>query len=165
MKYRFRDSIIMIIEKFSLFWANYVFQSFLAAMTIFGIFFFLSVKQAAIIASIGATAFIVFAMPKSVTAQHHRVIGGYIIGIVCGSLCSLIPQPVFLVSIMVYSLAVGAAIFVMVSLDFEHPPAAGTSLGLAISGASVNAIVVILACVIMMALAHHFLRRFLKDLT
>ena len=45
-----------------------------------------------VVASIGATAFIVFAMPKSIAASPHRIIGGHVIGLISGLLVALIPQ-------------------------------------------------------------------------
>lgn len=153
-----------MVEEFRLFWKNYIFQSFLATLTIFIVLLFLSIEHAVIIASIGATAFIVFAMPKSITAKPRNVIGGHLVGLLSGCLCALIPHPSFLYSILLYSLAVGLSIFVMVVTDTEHPPASGTALGFAITGFDLNTAIALMISVIILSLAHYLLRPYLKDL-
>ena len=153
-----------MIGKFRSLWKNYIFQSFLAALTIFLVLLFLTIEHAVVIAAIGATAFIVFAMPRNVTANSRNIIGGHLVGLFSGSLCALIPQPSFLCSIMAYSLAVGLSIFIMVIIDTEHPPAAATALGVAITGFSLSASIAVITSVIVLSLAHHFLKPFLRDL-
>jgi CBS-domain-containing membrane protein len=150
--------------KFKLFWKNYIFQTFLAALTIFIVLLFLSVEHAVIIAAIGATAFIVFAMPQNITANSKNIIGGHLVGLLIGSLCALIPQPSLWYSIMAYSLAVGLSIFIMIVIGAGHPPAAATALGLAIMGFSLNAAIAVVTSVVLLSLAHHFLKPYLRNL-
>ena len=107
-------------EEFSLYWKHYVLQSILATLSVFIVLYFLSLQEAVIIASIGATAFIVFTMPNNITAQSRNVIGGHLIGLFYGFLFSLIPHSALIFSILIYSLAVGASIFTMVVTDTEH---------------------------------------------
>jgi len=159
-----KKSITKMVEELRLFWKNYIFQSFLATLTIFIVLLFLSIEHAVIIASIGATAFIVFAMPKSITAKPRNVIGGHLVGFLSGFLCALIPHPSFLYSILIYSFAVGLSIFVMVVTDTEHPPASGTALGIAITGFDLNAAIAVITSAIMLSLAHHFFKPYLRDL-
>jgi len=154
-----------LVDEFRQLWKHYIYQSLLATLVVFIVLLSLSVEQAVIIASIGATAFIVFAMPGSVTAQPRRVIGGHLVGLLSGSVSAIIPQPTFLYSALIYSLAVGASIFIMVAIDVEHPPAAGTALGVAIRGFSPNVAVAIITSTVMLALAHQLLKPFMKDLT
>ena len=66
---------------------------------------------------------------------------------------------------MVYSLAVGLSMFLMVATDTEHPPASGTALGVTLTGFSPSVAIAILTGTIMLSLAHVFLKRFIKDLT
>jgi len=160
-----KETITGMIEEFRLFWKNYIFQSLLAALTTFIVLLLLSMEHAVIIASIGATAFIVFAMPTSITAKPGNVIGGHVVGLLCGSLCALIPQPSPLHSIIVYSLAVGLSFFIMVTVNVEHPPASGTALGVAITGFSWNATIAVITSAVVLSLAHHSLRPFLRDIT
>ena len=152
-------------KEFRPFWRNYVFQSLLATLAVFVALLLFSMQHPVIIASVGATAFIVFARPKSVTARSRNAIGGHLIGLFCGFLCTLIPQPSFLHSAIAYSLAVGLSIFLMVVADTEHPPASGTALGVAVEGYSMSLMFAILTSVVVLSLIHRFLRPFLRDLT
>lgn len=151
--------------EFKRLWKNYLYQSFLAALVLALVFLVLSMENAVVIASIGATAFIVFTMPRNITAKPRRVIGGHTIGLITGSLISLIPHHSVLTGIIVYALAVGISIFLMVALDYEHPPAAGTALGIAITGVSLEVTLAVLTSSILVSIAHRFLRRYLRELT
>ena len=102
---------------------------------------------------------------RNITANPRRVIGGHIIGLFSGSLCALIPHSSILPSIVIYSLAVGISIFLMVALDMEHPPASGTALGIAITGFSPSVMLAVLTSSIVLSLSHRFSKRFLRDLT
>lgn len=156
--------IARIRRRFRNLWKNYLYQSLFATTVVAIVLSILTIENAVVIASIGATAFIVFAMPRNLTANPRRVIIGHLIGLVSGSLTSLIPHQTVLASILVYSLAVGISIFLMVALDAEHPPASGTALGIAITGISSGIVLAIITSIIILALAHHLLKRYLKDL-
>ena len=157
--------ISKIVKELRLYWKNYVFQSLFATLAIFIVLLTLSLQEAVIIASIGATTFIVFAMPKSITAKPRNVIGGHLVGLISGSLCALIPHTLYLHSIMVYSLAVGFSIFIMVITYTEHPPASGTALGVAIHGFSLGVTIAVIISVVILSLIHHLFKRYLRDLT
>jgi len=124
----------------------------------------LSIEHAVIITSIGASAFIVFAMPKDITAKPKNVIGSHLIGLFSGSLCSLIPHSSLLYSLVVYSLAVGLSIFLMVITSTEHPPASGTSLGVAISGFNSKVAIGVITSTFILSLIHYFFKPYLRDL-
>jgi CBS-domain-containing membrane protein len=160
-----QQRLYRIRREFKRLWKNYLYQSFLATIVVFIVLLLLNMENAVVIASIGATAFIVFTMPRNVTAAPRRVIGGHLIGLFSGSLCALIPHSSILPSIVVYSLAVGISILLMVALDAEHPPAGGTALGVAITGFSPNVMIAVLTSSIVLSLAHRFCKKFLKDLT
>ena len=160
-----RNSIKKIDSEFRQHWKNYVMQSILATLSVFIVLYFLSVQHAVIIASIGATAFIVFAMPDNITAQARNVIGGQLVGLFFGFLFSLLPHQNLIYSLVVYSLAVGATIFTMVVIDTEHPPAAGTALGVAITGMSLDVFIAVSMSVILLSLIHHFFKPYMRDLT
>ena len=161
-----RRRLLRIRSQFRRLWKNYIYQSLLASAVIAIVFLLLHIQEAVIIASMGATAFIVFTMPNSSTAKPRRVIGGHVTGLLCGSVASLIiphttTDPIVVIG---YSLAVGLSIFLMVALDVEHPPAAGTALGVAITQFSPGVALTVLIGSILLSLAHHFLKRFLRDL-
>jgi len=67
---------------------RYLFQCFLATLTILVVLFFLDIlTETAIIAALGASVFVVLAIPNSYPSDARRLIGGYIIGIIVGILC------------------------------------------------------------------------------
>jgi CBS-domain-containing membrane protein len=152
-------------REFRLYWKNYVVQSLLASLSVFIVIYFLSMQDAVIIASIGATAFIVYAMPRSITAQARNVIGGHVVGLFCGFLFSLIPHPSILYSTLIYSLAVGISMLIMVVTDTEHPPAAGTALGIALSGITLPVLIVVVVSIALLSAIHRFFKPYLRDLT
>ncbi len=155
---------VRISREFKAFWKNYLVQSVLAATTILIVFWFLHEEQAVIIAAIGGTAFIVFIMPSSTTAKSQKVMAGHFIGFISGMLGVLILQYSAITPMVIYALAVGMSVFLMVTLKLEHPPATGTALGVAISGYEARVLIAILTSAIILSLAHRLLRRFLKDL-
>lgn len=158
-------SFLGMIKELRLFWKHYVFQSLFATLTLFIVLLLLQLEHPVKIASIGSSAFIVFAMPRSITANPRNVIGGHLSGLICGSLCALIPHTDTLYAALVYSLAVGLSIFTMVVVDTEHPPASGTALGFAITGFSMEAAIAVMASSVALSLVHRFFRMRLKDLT
>ncbi|MFZ9010736.1 MAG: HPP family protein, partial [Anaerohalosphaeraceae bacterium] len=118
-------------------WKNYVFQSLLATVSLFCVLIFLEQGEEVIVASLGATAFVVFALPNNISAQPRNVIGGDIVGLICGCtgfwILSAMPDSDFFVAEAgVHAFVVGMAMFIMVVTNTEHPPAAGTALGAAI---------------------------------
>jgi len=160
-----KRSWIRIRSEFSRFWKNYLYQSLLAAIVLAIVMLVLTTEHAVVIASIGATAFVVFLMPRNVTATPRRVIGGHIIGLVSGSLVALIPHHAVFSYVIVYAIAVGVSAFLMVALDFEHPPASGTALGVAITGSSFGVWIAVITSSIILSLTHRFFKKYLRDLT
>jgi CBS domain-containing membrane protein len=150
--------------KFKSLWKNYLLQSSLAIGVVFIIILILSLKDAVIISSIGATAFIIFAAPSSPTAQPAKVIGGEIIGCLCGGLGLLMINIVAIPDTFIYSIAIGLSIFIMLALDLYQPPAGGTALGIAISGSPLKVLLTVLISMILLSIAHRYLKKYLKDL-
>ena len=112
---------------------SYIVQSLLAVVAVAIILYFVEVlTHAAIVAALGASAFIVFAMPHSITAQPRRLIGGHIVGLLSGTFCyyAFLSGPLGklitgweFTTLFVYALAVGLSIFLMAITNTEHPPA------------------------------------------
>jgi len=121
------------------YWKNYVFQCLLATVSVFLVLIMLDLDEAVIIASLGATAFVVFALPEKITANPRNVIGGHFVGLLCGFLgivvLRLLPVTTDIVESAIYAITVGASIFIMTITDTEHPPASGTTLGVVLKGA------------------------------
>ena len=97
------------------------------------------VLRAPIVIAVASSAFTIFVMPKSIASSPRRVIGGHSIAIILGGLFVLILtftglnglyegstifRDIFIAVLVVLS------IFIMVITDTEHPPAAGTILGI-----------------------------------
>lgn len=89
--------------------------------------FFISFIDLFLVAAIGSTAFTVFAIPNHRTARPKNILGGHLICTIGGFGCSHIPS--YFIS---GGVAVGLGTLLMVTTDTEHPPAAGTALGLAV---------------------------------
>ena len=159
-------SLAKMVEEFKQHWRAYVFQSLLATAVIVPLLIYLNAVGMVITASVGATAFIVFAMPQSVVAQPRNVVGGQLTGLACGVLCAFVPQLAAPYDVIVpAAAAVGLSMFVMVVIDTEHPPAAGTALGLVTEGLKWDPVIAVVAGALVLAAAHHFLKKYLRDLT
>ncbi|UCG35308.1 MAG: HPP family protein [Candidatus Omnitrophota bacterium] len=151
----------------------YLLQSTLATITIFLILLFLDVlTHTAIIATLGATAFVVFAMPHSYISKMRVLKGGYIIGIIVGCLCSYAANSHIIaingnekIAYIIFGgLAVGIAIFLMVVTNTEHPPAAGMALGLVLNKWDYKTIIFIFLALTVMVLVKRALKSKLIDL-
>ena len=153
----------MMIE-FIMFWKNYIFQSLAATIATMIILIVLSIENAVVIASIAASIFIVFTMPNAISARKRAILGGHWWGLVLGSIWALVPQPYQFVTILVYSLAVGTTMLAMVIFDMEHPPAAGTALGVAITGFSWNIGIAVVTSTVILVIIRQIFRPYLKDL-
>lgn len=159
-----RVDIAQMAAKFLENWKHYVFQSLLATVTIVVVLVLLTLENAVIVAAVGASTFIVFAMPRNITAKTRNLFGGHMIGLVSGSLCHCIPHGSSPAAIVVYGFAVGVSIFLMVVLDMEHPPAAGTALGTVIAGFSWSVGAAVVTTALVLAIVHRFCGRWIKDL-
>jgi len=97
---------------------------------------FVGSASALIVASMGASAVLLFAVPHGALSQPWPVLGGHVISACIGVTCaSVVPQP-----FIAASLAVGLAIGVMYYLRCIHPPGGATALSAVMSGESVHAL-------------------------
>jgi CBS-domain-containing membrane protein len=129
--------------------------------------------QTAIVAALGASTFIVFAMPSSKTAGPRRLIGGHVAGIICGLACyylfngGLLNDLAARYDIVIwfsYALSVVLSLFVMTATNTEHPPAASTALGIATYGFSWETVVFVIFFAVFLSLTRRLLKPWLKDL-
>jgi len=89
---------------------------------------------AIIVASMGASAVLLFAVPHGPLSQPWPLFGGHLISGVIGVTCAkYIPNEVLAASV-----AVGAAIGVMYYLQCIHPPGGATALSAVIGGTTVH---------------------------
>ena len=145
-------------------WKNYLWQSLLATMSMFLVLALLSLQRAVIVASVGATAFIVFMKPGNPFAAPRNVIGGHLVGLVSGLVFALIPRPSPVIHLVLCALAVGCSMLAMALTNTEHPPAAGTALSVALAGVSWQIAAAVVTSAVLMALVHRLLQPYLRDL-
>jgi CBS domain-containing membrane protein len=89
-----------------------------------------------VLASMGATAFLLFVTPHSPMAQPWPVIGGHLVSAAIGVACALwIDSPPLATAI-----AVALSIFTMHWLHCLHPPSAATAMIAVLGGPEVHAI-------------------------
>lgn len=150
--------------KFGPHWLSYIFQSLLATLAIFVVLVTLRQQNLLVAASLAATAFTVFVIPNSMAASSRNVIGGHVVGLIFGSLFALFPQNSDLAMNLMHALAVGSSILVMAVTNTEHPPAAGTALGVVIAGFSTRVVLGVVLGVAILAILHRLLRPVLIDL-
>lgn len=150
----------IIIDKFKKLWIYYILQSLLAAVALFIIVLVLGKDKMVVISAMGATSFIAFAMPKAASAKTRNILGGHLVGLASGAIFYFTALPYFIE----YPCAVGLAIFLMVVLDVEHPPAAGTALAVVINEVSPPVFVAIMTSSLILSQCRYYLRHHLKDL-
>ena len=153
-------------KKYKQNWQHYLIQCGLGGLAIYLGLFLINLQQnPVILASVGASTFIVFVTPENYSAHRRNILGGHLMGFIVGGLVNLIPHTSYSnFAVILYSLAVAAALLVMALTDTEHPPAAGTALGIAVQGASVRIFVSLAICVLVLSLFHHFFKKYLKNL-
>ncbi|MTI47488.1 HPP family protein [Sporosalibacterium faouarense] len=156
---------------------RYILQCSLAAFTILLMLLFFNLfTQGSIITSLGATTFIVFAIPNSYTAQTRNIMGGYATGIFIGVIFHLLVIGLFnffnsemafrLLYAVAGAISVGLTILILTVTNTEHPPAVGMALSLVLSKWNYVTILIILFCVVYMWLVKWILmkRNLLIDL-
>jgi CBS-domain-containing membrane protein len=112
-----------------------------------------------IVASMGASAVLLFAVPHSALAQPWNVIGGHIISAIIGVSCAhFIPD-----MLLAAALSVGCAILAMHYLRCIHPPGGATALSAVIGGPVVHSMAyayvlqpVFINCMVILAIAIFF---------
>ncbi len=152
-------------------WRSYLWQSALATLVVVAILYVLNVTiHAAIVAALGASTFIVFVIPHHITAEPRRLIGGHAVGLAVGAFCYYaVLQPLLgdgetFPYLVASALAVGMSIFLMVTTNTEHPPAAGTALGLVAQPWSYLTVIFVLSFAVLLSLARYLLRSKLRNL-
>ncbi len=153
---------------------TYLFQSGMATVSLIVILLVEDVVlRAAIVVAVASSAFTIFIVPNSIASSPRRVIGGHGVAVVAGAIFSsvlFIPivasaaetsrLPVDLMA----ALSVGVGMLAMAVTNTEHPPAAGTALGLVIVDWSWSAVLFIMSSAVILSLIHMILRRRLINL-
>jgi CBS-domain-containing membrane protein len=127
----------------------------------------------AIVFALAASTFIVFATPASRSATPRRLIGGHIVGILCGLVCyyifngGLLQDAAASYDIVIwfaYALSVALSLFIMTITNTEHPPAAATAMGIVVNGFTWQVVVFVVLFAVFLSLAKRLLKPWLKDL-
>ena len=143
----------------------YVLQCLLATAALFVVLSIEdAVSKAVVIGAIGSTAFILFIMPQSVTSSPRHVLGGHLIALLIGSLVSIPGGDSIILFALEGSVAVGLSLFLMAATNTEHPPAAGTALGIVAHRFSLELAVFLVTSIIALVIIHRALRPWLRDL-
>ena len=151
---------------------RYALQCGLAGFVVFILLLLLdAVTQTVLIAALGASAFIAFAVPRSLHSGPRHMIGGYVVGIVAGSLMSTLAALIDVSAstgqaamIVFGALAISLAMFTMVVTRTEHPPAAALALGLVLNEWSLLTLFVVLTGVIGLSIIKQIVLPALFDL-
>ena len=153
----------------------FVFQAVLATVVMLAILRFISsLSSAAIAAGLASSVVGIFIAPSNPTARIRSVVGGHAVALVLGSLFSVMlflgPVETFLLEAEVlrnlgYAAAVGGAMLLMAITNCEHPPAAGTALGMASREFDILIFLSIIGAVALLAVMKLAIRPYLRDLT
>jgi CBS-domain-containing membrane protein len=165
----------VIDRKFRPHVARYILQCLLATVAIMVVLGLMdAVENTALIAALGASAFIAFTMPEAHVSEPRYLVGGYVVGVLVGVAFGLTYRQLgvpaeglsrHLAHMALGGMAVGLAIFVMVITNTEHPPAAGVALGLVVNERwGIVTVAVILGAILSLCLVKWLLRRFLINL-
>jgi CBS domain-containing membrane protein len=153
---------------------RYIFQCGIAGAVIFSVLMAMDFagQNRAIAASLGSSAFVVFAAPRSYSARLRSLIGGNIVGILTGALLTVllgITYPAMaegwtLERMAAGAIAVSLSMFIMSITDTEHPPAAGLALGVVLGIWYWSNLLVIVASVAFLGVVKAFFSSRLMDL-
>ena len=153
---------------------RYALQCSLAAAVVLILLLVLdAVTQTVLIAALGASVFIAFAVPRSLHSSPRCLIGGYLAGILAGSLMATLNIAFDFsdvvtahASMVVFgALATGLAMFLMVVTKTEHPPAAALALGLVLNEWSLLTLVVVIVGVVALSICKQLVLPILMDLS
>ena len=152
---------------------RYVLQCSLASVVVLALLLVLDVvTQTVLIAALGASTFIAFAVPRSLQSGPRYLIGGYVVGLAVGSLMGTLNNVMPLadstlaypVMVLFGALATGLAMFAMVITKTEHPPAAALALGLVLNEWSLLTLLVVLAGAVGLSICKQLVLPMLLDL-
>lgn len=153
--------------------SRYVLQCGLAGIVVLVLLLILdAVTQTVLIAALGASAFIAFAVPRSPHSGPRHMIGGYLVGIVCGSLMGTLSHlfalsdPIVAHAIIVLfgAMATSLAMLIMVITRTEHPPAAALALGLVLNEWDILTLLVVIGGIVALSIIKRLILPMLMDL-
>lgn len=129
--------------------------------------------QAVLVAAIASTAFVLFIMPHSDTARARHALGGHVVALaVGGAFSSFGDTELGRVSVgdsaalfaAFAAAGVGLSMFLMAATNTEHPPAAGTALGVLGTAITPQLVLFVLSSILMLMIIHAVFRKRLINL-
>ena len=153
----------------------FVVQAGLATAVMLAILSFVhSLSSAAIAAGLASSVVGIFIAPSNPTSRIRSVVGGHGVALLLGSVFSALlflgPVEAFLNDQQIllhlsFATAVGMAMLLMAITNSEHPPAAGTALGMASREFDLPIFFSIIGAVALLAVIKLVIRPYLQDLT
>jgi CBS domain-containing membrane protein len=152
---------------------RYALQCGLAGIVVLVLLLILdAVTQTVLIAALGASAFIAFAVPRSPHSGPRSMIGGYAIGMIAGCLMAMLESAMNVqgagaahaVMVIFGAMAISLAMFAMVVTRTEHPPAAALALGLVLNEWDLLTLAVVMAGIVALSLIKRLVLPMLLDL-
>lgn len=145
---------------------QYVVQCTVAAFSLGIILVYMDIYiDTTVVASMGATSFIIFTMPHKVSSRYRYILGGYTVGIIVGVIFNgLLVLDMSIHANFIGAAAVGLAMFLMVITNTEHPPAAALALGIAINGYSFEMLLFVYSVTLFLLLVKHMIKKWMIDL-
>ncbi len=154
---------------------TFAFQAVLATGVMLAILTFVdSLSSAAIAAGLASSVVGIFIAPSNRTARIRSVVGGHGVALLLGAAFSFLlfldPVEAYLLEEPIMqnislAMAVGVAMLFMAFTNSEHPPAAGTALGMASREFDLLIFFSIIGAVALLAVMKLAIRPYLRDLT
>jgi CBS-domain-containing membrane protein len=151
---------------------NYIFQSLLTFVCMSFVLLLYKLLGGIIVASIGASSFILFVTPHTNGSRAKNIVGGYICGAVSGMVFGLLHNYISGFSFfgahyaLIFICAASSAVttFLMISTKLVHPPAAALALGLSADPNCIMTAMAAVGGVTILCAARRLLGNYLKDL-
>jgi CBS-domain-containing membrane protein len=169
---RHRKAFRWIDPKFTHSWRAYVGQSAIAAGLLWIVLLTEDIiANGVVIAAIASSVAIVFLVPHSVASAPSRILGGHLAAVVAAyvvvSIGLGVPGSVAGAAWFVDlsgALSLGLVVLLMAVTNTEHPPAAGSALGLAVRHTPLEAVLFIITAAVIVAAARVVLAPRLRNL-
>ena len=172
IRLKFDQEYHLIDPKFYNKKGRYLFQSLLAALTLFLILLVgVEIADGAIIAGIAGSTALIFFAPRSYASSTRRILGGHtlaiLVTVIMFNIFSLFADLSTASNFIIYfysSSSLAALILLEGILNCEHAPSAGCLLGLTIGGINLDAIIFIILSALILSLLRLVLFNWIKNI-
>ena len=149
-----------------------IFQSLLLFICVGLILLLYSSFGGKIIASLGASGFILFVAPHANVSRARNLVGGYFCGAITGILSNLLYGQASELSffgadyalVLICAAAPALAMFLMTTVNMMHPPAAAFALGLSVEPEAIETAIAAMIGIGLLCLTRFMLKKYLRDL-